>query len=125
MQTRSGTAQCGDVELYYEELGDPADPAVLLIMGVGAQLPMWPDAFCAMLVERGYRVIRYDHRDIGLSTKLTGQRANGSVYARVARYAVGRGRPRLARPAWDRAGARRRGVDGRHDRADPGGQPSR
>ena len=93
MQTRSGTAQCGDVELYYEELGDPAHPAVLLIMGVGAQLSMWPDAFCAMLVERGYRVIRYDHRDIGLSTKLTGQRANGSVYARVARYAVGRGSP--------------------------------
>jgi pimeloyl-ACP methyl ester carboxylesterase len=60
-------------------------------MGVGAQLPMWPDGFCEQLVRRGYRVIRYDHRDIGLSTKMTGHRAEGSVYRRVARYAVGRG----------------------------------
>jgi pimeloyl-ACP methyl ester carboxylesterase len=87
---RSGTAVCGDVELFYEDLGDPAHPPVLLVMGVGAQLPMWPDGFCAQLVARGYRVIRFDHRDIGLSTKLHGRRAKGSVYARVARYAVGR-----------------------------------
>ena len=80
VQTRSGTARCGDVELYYEDLGDPADPPVLLIMGVGAQLPMWPDGFCEQLVERGYRVIRFDHRDIGLSTKMQGHRADGSVY---------------------------------------------
>jgi pimeloyl-ACP methyl ester carboxylesterase len=93
VQTRSGTAPCGDVELFYEELGDPADPAVLLVMGVGAQLPMWPDGFCRRLVDRGLRVIRYDHRDIGLSTKLHGQQAAGSVYARVARYVVGRRSP--------------------------------
>ena len=62
-------------------------------MGVGAQLPMWPDGFCKLLVKRGYRVIRYDHRDIGLSTKLHGRRADGSVYARVARYVVGRRSP--------------------------------
>lgn len=93
MHTRSGTAVCGDVELAYEDLGDLADPPVLLIMGVGAQLPMWPDGFCAQLVKRGYRVIRYDHRDTGLSTKLHGHRAQGSVYARVARYALGRRSP--------------------------------
>jgi pimeloyl-ACP methyl ester carboxylesterase len=93
MQTRSGTAVCGDVELCYEDLGDRADPTVLLIMGVGAQLPMWPDGFCAQLVERGYRVIRFDHRDIGLSTKMDGRRAQGSVYKRVARYMVGRQSP--------------------------------
>lgn len=90
MQTRSGTAVCGEVELWYEDLGDVSNPPVLLIMGVGAQLPMWPDGFCEQLVEHGFRVIRYDHRDIGLSTKLHGHRAEGSVYARVARYAVGR-----------------------------------
>ncbi|MGZ8813216.1 MAG: alpha/beta fold hydrolase, partial [Mycobacterium sp.] len=93
MQTRSGTAVCGEVELYYEDLGDPSNPEappVLLIMGVGAQLPMWPDGFCEQLVRRGHRVIRYDHRDIGLSTKMAGHRAEGSVYRRVARYAVGR-----------------------------------
>lgn len=93
MQTRSGTAVCGEVELYYEDLGDIAAAPVLLIMGVGAQLPMWPDGFCEQLVRRGHRVIRYDHRDIGLSTKMAGHRAEGSVYRRVARYAVGRTSP--------------------------------
>jgi pimeloyl-ACP methyl ester carboxylesterase len=93
MQTRSGTAACGDVELFYEDLGDPAAPPVLLIMGVGAQLPMWPDGFCAQLVGQGYRVIRFDHRDTGLSTKMHGRRARGSVYPRVLRYAVGRRSP--------------------------------
>ena len=97
MRTRSGTAACGDpsdpIELFYEDLGDPAGPPVLLIMGVGAQLPMWPDGFCELLIERGFRVIRYDHRDIGLSTKMAGQKADGSVYARVVRYALGRSSP--------------------------------
>jgi pimeloyl-ACP methyl ester carboxylesterase len=93
MEVRSGTAFCGDVGLFYEDLGDPRDPPVLLIMGVGAQLPMWPDGFCARLLERGYRVIRFDHRDTGLSTKLDGQRARGSVYPRVVRYLLGRGSP--------------------------------
>ena len=88
-----GIAQCGDVELFYEDLGDPDAPPVLLVMGVGAQLPMWPDGFCELLVAKGFRVIRYDHRDIGLSTKLTGRKAEGSVYARVARYLVGRSSP--------------------------------
>lgn len=90
MQTRSGTAACGDVEIFYEDLGDPADPPVLLIMGVGAQLPMWPDGFCAQLLKQRYRVIRFDHRDTGLSTKMHGHRAKGSVYPRVLRYLVGR-----------------------------------
>jgi len=93
VQVRSGTAVCGDVELFYEDLGEPDAPPVLLIMGVGAQLPMWPDGFCARLVGQGHRVIRFDHRDTGLSTKLDGQRARGSVYARVARYLLGRGSP--------------------------------
>ncbi|UUO01283.1 alpha/beta fold hydrolase [Mycolicibacterium novocastrense] len=93
MQVRSGTAVCGDVGIFYEDLGDPAAPPVLLIMGVGAQLPMWPDGFCARLVEQGYRVVRFDHRDTGLSTKLDGQRAAGSVYPRVLRYLLGRTSP--------------------------------
>src|ERR1700716_1116719 len=93
MQTRSGTARCGDVELFYEDLGDVDAPALLLIMGVGAQLPMWPDGFCAQLVKQGYRVIRFDHRDIGLSSKMHGRRPGGSVYRRVARYLLGRRSP--------------------------------
>jgi pimeloyl-ACP methyl ester carboxylesterase len=59
-------------------------------MGVGAQLPMWPDGFCDRLVKEGYRVIRFDHRDTGLSTKMHGQRADGSVYPRVLRHVTGR-----------------------------------
>lgn len=97
MLVRTGTARCGDpadpVDLFYEDLGDPDGPAVVLVMGVGAQLPMWPDGFCELLVRRGFRVIRFDHRDIGLSTKFSGRRADGSVYARVARYVVGRTSP--------------------------------
>ena len=97
MLTRSGlarreTAQ-GAVELYYEDLGDPARPAVLLIMGLGAQLPMWPDGFCAQLVDAGYRVIRFDHRDTGLSAKMHGMRAQGAVHRRVWRYLLGRTSP--------------------------------
>ncbi len=102
MQTRTGTALCGDVELFYEDLGpsrssrarcDPDAPPVLLIMGVGAQLAQWPDGFCDQLVRRGHRVIRFDHRDTGLSTKMSGKRAAGSVYPRVARYLIGRRSP--------------------------------
>ena len=97
MLTRSGIARRetsdGTVELYYEDLGDPAGPPALLIMGLGAQLPMWPDGFCARLVDAGYRVIRFDHRDTGLSAKMHGLRAEGSVYRRVGRYLLGRTSP--------------------------------
>src|SRR3984957_20057257 len=97
MLIRSGTARRdtdqGAVELYYEDLGDPADPPVLLIMGLGAQLPMWPDGFCVALVEAGYRVIRFDHRDTGLSAKMHGMRAKGSVCRRIWRYLLGRTSP--------------------------------
>ena len=86
MLTRIGNARCGAVELFYEDLGDVDDPPVLLIMGVGAQLPMWPDGFCERLVDNGFRVIRFDHRDTGLSTKMHGQRASGSVVPAVVRY---------------------------------------
>ncbi len=59
-----------DVELEYEVTGSPGAPPVLLIMGVGAQLIHWPDGFVDMLAGRGLRVVRFDNRDAGLSTKL-------------------------------------------------------
>lgn len=59
-----------EVELEYEVCGPPGAPPVLLIMGVGAQLIHWPDGFVDMLARRGLRVIRFDNRDAGLSTKL-------------------------------------------------------
>jgi len=57
------------IDLEYESFGASANPLMLLIMGLGAQLTRWPLAFCEKLVARGYRVVRFDNRDVGLSTK--------------------------------------------------------
>jgi pimeloyl-ACP methyl ester carboxylesterase len=69
MEVRSGSATSGDLKLYYEDMGDIDDPPVLLIMGLGAQLLLWRTGFCEKLVGQGLRVIRYDNRDVGLSSK--------------------------------------------------------
>ena len=65
-------AGVGDVQLAYETFGDPADPPVLMVMGLGAQMIFWPEELCQMLADRGYFVIRFDNRDVGRSTKLDG-----------------------------------------------------
>jgi pimeloyl-ACP methyl ester carboxylesterase len=54
----------------YETFGNAHDPAILLVMGFAAQMTLWPEELCQGLAERGYRVIRFDNRDIGLSEKL-------------------------------------------------------
>jgi pimeloyl-ACP methyl ester carboxylesterase len=60
------------VELAWDSFGDPDAPPLLLIMGLGAQMVAWDDAFCARLAEAGgHRVIRFDNRDIGHSTHLS------------------------------------------------------
>jgi pimeloyl-ACP methyl ester carboxylesterase len=59
-----------DIDLAYESFGDAGAPAVLLIAGWGSQLITWLDDFCDELVQRGYRAIRFDNRDVGLSTKI-------------------------------------------------------
>jgi pimeloyl-ACP methyl ester carboxylesterase len=61
-------ASCNGIELEYEVAGDPSAPAILLVMGLGAQLIMWEDEFVDELVDRGFRVIRFDNRDVGRST---------------------------------------------------------
>jgi len=61
-------AASGKIEIEYETFGDPADPAVLLINGLGSQMTRWPEPFCALLVNKGLFVIRFDNRDVGLST---------------------------------------------------------
>jgi pimeloyl-ACP methyl ester carboxylesterase len=58
------------IAIAYETFGDPSDPAVLLVMGFGTQMLGWDADFCHLLAARGRYVIRYDHRDCGLSTKL-------------------------------------------------------
>lgn len=66
--TASGKAKTNGIELYYETFGCETDPAILLIMGLDAQCLMWSAAFIAPLVKAGFRVVRFDNRDIGLST---------------------------------------------------------
>jgi pimeloyl-ACP methyl ester carboxylesterase len=61
----------GDVEICFETFGDPADPALLLVMGLGTQMLGWHEDFCTALAARGFHVIRYDNRDIGRSTILS------------------------------------------------------
>jgi pimeloyl-ACP methyl ester carboxylesterase len=64
-------AKSGAVEIEYEAFGDAKDEAVLLINGLGSQMTRWPEGFCRLLVARGLYVIRYDNRDVGLSTWLS------------------------------------------------------
>jgi pimeloyl-ACP methyl ester carboxylesterase len=68
------TANTG-ITLFYEDHGTPDADVILLVMGLGAQLTLWPDELVAALVSEGFRVIRYDNRDIGLSQKMEGLRA--------------------------------------------------
>jgi pimeloyl-ACP methyl ester carboxylesterase len=63
-------ASVGGLELEYEVIGDRSLPAVLLISGLGSQLLGWSDGLCEEIAARGFQVIRFDNRDIGLSTKI-------------------------------------------------------
>src|SRR6476469_1813389 len=81
--------ESGDIEIYYEDMGDPNNPAVLLIMGLGAQLLLWRKEFCEKLVDQGLRVIRYDNRDVGLSTKVTGRHTGVPLAPRMVRSFLG------------------------------------
>jgi pimeloyl-ACP methyl ester carboxylesterase len=60
------------IEIAYDERGKPNNPAILLIMGLGTQMIAWPEELCDGLAARGFRVVRFDNRDIGLSTKFEG-----------------------------------------------------
>jgi pimeloyl-ACP methyl ester carboxylesterase len=89
MQIRSGTARSGDLDIYYEDMGDPSDPAVLLIMGLGSQLLLWRDGFCEKLVAEGLRVIRFDNRDVGLSSKTERRHTGASLIPTMLKFWVG------------------------------------
>ena len=67
-------ARNGAVEIEYQTFGDDQPQTVLLINGLGSQMTRWPETFCQALVARGYRAIRLDNRDTGLSSWLEGQR---------------------------------------------------
>jgi pimeloyl-ACP methyl ester carboxylesterase len=65
-------ARANGIDICYEIFGDAYAEPMLLIMGLGAQMIHWDDEFCAQLAVRGFRVIRFDNRDIGKSSRLSG-----------------------------------------------------
>src|ERR1700722_2647983 len=64
------TQEANGITIEYDTFGDPSSPPVLLIMGLGAQMTLWDPEFCQKIADRGFYVIRFDNRDIGLSTWL-------------------------------------------------------
>jgi pimeloyl-ACP methyl ester carboxylesterase len=67
--------QSNGLRVAYETFGDPTDPTILLVAGLYNQLVRWPVELCELLVAQGYRVVRFDNRDIGLTDKMNGNRA--------------------------------------------------
>lgn len=84
------TVEANGLQLAYEQFGRDDDPALLLIMGLGTQLTAWPDAFCRALADTGLRVIRFDNRDIGLSSKIRDTRRYDSVRRAFFKSLLGR-----------------------------------
>src|SRR6187402_2044722 len=62
-------AKNGVCEIYYETFGDPANPTLLMVNGLGSQSINYADAWCEMFAAEGLHVVRYDNRDVGLSSK--------------------------------------------------------
>ena len=127
--TSSSHRSSPGIELCYQTFGDPDDDPLLLVMGLGGPMTWWDTDLCERLARAGFFVIRYDNRDTGRSTRsapgsrraqlvraFAGRARAGAVLAR--RH--GRRRPRPPGPPRHRGRARRRGLDGRHDRPDHG-----
>ena len=66
------TTVAGGIRLCHQSFGSPSDPMVLLIMGLGLSMDWWRDDFCRSLAARGFRVVRFDNRDVGRSTQVGG-----------------------------------------------------
>ena len=67
VQAPTFKVELGEVQLAYQSIGRTSDPVLLMVMGLGGQLIHWPDEVVARLCEQGFRVIRFDNRDVGLS----------------------------------------------------------
>lgn len=77
------TVRANGIDLYFEENGPVDGPVILLVMGLGTQMIAWPDDFIQGLAKEGYRVIHYDNRDIGLSSRLDGAPAPNLIWAMI------------------------------------------
>jgi pimeloyl-ACP methyl ester carboxylesterase len=72
VMTELPTANVNGIEICYDTVGDPSDPTILLVMGLGGQLIQWDPELCRLIADRGFNVVRFDNRDVGLSTHLEG-----------------------------------------------------
>jgi pimeloyl-ACP methyl ester carboxylesterase len=91
-----GQVQANGITIAYESFGSPDRETVLLVAGTGMQLTGWPIQLCQELESRGYRVVIYDNRDIGLSIRLN---AEGKPdFAAVVQVSMG-GKPA---PVWSK-----------------------
>ncbi|MBB1521187.1 alpha/beta fold hydrolase [Aquipseudomonas guryensis] len=90
VQVPVAMASVGEVRLAYQSIGRDSDPALLLLMGLGGQLIHWPDEVVARLCGQGFRVIRFDNRDVGLST-WQGQPPSANLAYGVLSYRLGLG----------------------------------
>src|SRR5271169_3497437 len=81
------------ITLCYETFGERSNPAALLVMGLGTQMVAWQEDFCQELAARGLYVVRYDNRDIGRSTHVSGRPPTTAQLLtrsrRAARYTLG------------------------------------
>ena len=78
------TIKANDIDIYYEENGSADAPVILLVMGLGTQMIAWPEPFIHGLVAKGFRVIHYDNRDVGLSQRMDGAPVGNLVWAMIA-----------------------------------------
>lgn len=83
------TVKVGDLDFHVEIGGKEDAPVVLLIMGLGAQMLLWREWFCKGLIDAGYRVIRFDNRDIGLSSKMRVKSPRMNEAKLMARFTLG------------------------------------
>lgn len=81
-------APANGIELCYQEMGDPDGEPLLLVMGLATQMIAWDEEFCAMLAERGFRVVRFDNRDIGRSTRIKAAGVPGKLDMFLGRRAT-------------------------------------
>ena len=84
-----GKVESNGIEIWYEDFGDPSNPTVLLIMGMGCLAIYWPLEFIEPIVDTGYHVVRFDNRDTGLSTWIDDYAANPYSLDDMAADAVG------------------------------------
>lgn len=88
MQITSGKIHTNGIELFYESRGPETGEPVLFVMGLSAQMVFWPESLLDALAAEGYRVIRFDNRDVGLSTKFRAQTTHSPGGA-MLRYFLG------------------------------------